>query len=162
MTDDGAFRNNDPSTSRAAARSINAALIRRRIMALLAAQTSPLNGFEISAALGLPTITVVPRLAPLRREGLIATAGTRPGPSGREQIAYVATTLGRAPGAGTAPVSPASPRRDPVAVARTLATALAALTEQARLSMVGGHGHLIDNAADALATARAAGIEPRP
>ena len=40
-----------------------------------------------------PTITVVPRLAPLRRKGMIAHVGNRPGPPPnlKSQMAYLVT-----------------------------------------------------------------------
>jgi DNA-binding MarR family transcriptional regulator len=93
--DQGAFRWTDPSTSRAAARSIKISRIMRMILEYLARLHDARNGWEISRALGMQTITAVPRLAPMRRWGLIQQIGERPGPSNRAQKAYVITDRGR-------------------------------------------------------------------
>jgi hypothetical protein len=101
MTDDeddddqGAFRWDDPDTSKKAARSIKVGRIMRLILRYIEPQREPRNGWEMSKALDLPTITVVPRLAPMRRNGLIKVMGTRPGPSNRGQVAYVITEMGK-------------------------------------------------------------------
>jgi hypothetical protein len=87
--DGGAFRWHDPRTSRDAAKSINVTRLKLQIMLYLRRVDQPRNGWEISVGLGLPTITVVPRLCGLRRDELITVAGTRPGPSMRSQIAYI-------------------------------------------------------------------------
>jgi hypothetical protein len=95
--DQGSFRFDDPATSVAAARSIKVGRIMRMIMTYLYQVKQPRNGWEMSEALELPTITVVPRLCPMRDDhGFIAVCGTRPGPSGRAQLAYVLTAKGEA------------------------------------------------------------------
>ena len=93
MSDIGGWRGTDPPTSEDAARSLSTVTIKATVLLWLAHQ-SPLNGWELAVRMKLPTITVVPRLAPLRRAGLIVQQGTRPGPSGRSQIAYVLTEVG--------------------------------------------------------------------
>ena len=93
MSDIGGWRGTDPPTSEEAAKSISTVTVKATVLLWLG-QRSPLNGWELSVLMKLPTITVVPRLAPLRRAGLIVQAGTRPGPSGRQQIAYVLTEAG--------------------------------------------------------------------
>jgi hypothetical protein len=94
----GAFRWSDPETSKKAARAIKVGPIMRRILKYLSALQQPRNGWEMAKALDLPTITVVPRLAPMRRSGLIKLMDeTRPGPPPKfcGQQAYEITDLGR-------------------------------------------------------------------
>lgn len=93
--DEGEFRWTDPETSKEAARTIKVSRIMRLILEYLAPLRDPRNGWEMSQALDMQTITVVPRLAPMRRLGFIAEFGTRPGPSNRSQIAYLITGKGR-------------------------------------------------------------------
>lgn len=97
MSDDGGYRKNDPWTSKRGARSIKARSIIRSILRALDKSRTPLNGWELSTALNMPTITVVPRLAPMRRDGWITLAGDRPGPPPKfvAQLAYVISDLGR-------------------------------------------------------------------
>jgi DNA-binding MarR family transcriptional regulator len=96
-TDQGEFRWTDPETSKAAAKSISISRLQMIVLRHLAALGGlPQNGWEMSRDLKMQTITVVPRLAPLRRHGLIAQVGTRPGPSNRSQIAYIITQRGLA------------------------------------------------------------------
>ena len=95
--DTGEFRWTDPETSKAAARSIHVSRLQIIVLRHLAARhDQPQNGWEMARDLKMQTITVVPRLAPLRRDGLIMSVGTRPGPSNRSQHAYVITPRGRA------------------------------------------------------------------
>jgi predicted transcriptional regulator len=91
---DGSSRRFDPTTSKKAARSVDTSGIKYTILLWLRRKPNPLNGWELSKLMEMPTITVVPRLAPLRRGGFIIQDGTRPGPSGRSQIAYVITSKG--------------------------------------------------------------------
>jgi hypothetical protein len=95
--DQGAFRWSDPETSKKAARSIKVGPLVRRILKHLAPLQEPRNGWEMSKALELPTITVVPRLAPMRRNGLIQLINKRPGPPPKfcDQGAYIITDVGR-------------------------------------------------------------------
>jgi DNA-binding MarR family transcriptional regulator len=97
MTDDdeGGYRDDDPETSKRAAKSFRPSAIMVEILQYLARMLTPKNGWEMSEALHYQTITVVPRLAPMRRRGLIEVVGTRPGPSDRSQMAYVITPKGR-------------------------------------------------------------------
>lgn len=89
----GAWRDTDPATSEDAARSIDTTTIKLAILQALKEQ-APRNGWELSLALEMATISVVPRLAPMREDGWIVQLGTRPGPTGRAQIAYALTDLG--------------------------------------------------------------------
>src|SRR5262245_18161402 len=95
MSNHGAWRYTDPITSELAALSINTATLRWAILRVLIASPCPVNGWELSYILDMPTITVVPRLCGLRDNGYIVQQGTRPGPTVRAQIAYVITGLGR-------------------------------------------------------------------
>jgi len=92
----GAFRFTDPSTSKRAARTVKVGPIMMKILRHLRAVGIPQNGAEISDALGMPTITVVPRLCPLRDDHrLIRQEGERINlKSGKAQIAYVLTERG--------------------------------------------------------------------
>jgi hypothetical protein len=95
MGEIGSWRDSDPSTSEEAARSIDATSIKYLILKELHETGSPLNGWELSVLLEMPTITVVPRLCPMRQGGWIMQQGERPGPTNRAQIAYVITEVGR-------------------------------------------------------------------
>src|SRR5215475_958976 len=87
-------RERDPATSEAAAKSIKVSRLQLLVLRTLATARTPLNGWEIAVKNELPTISIVPRLAPLRRMGLIDAQGKRGGPSGRDQIAYVISPAG--------------------------------------------------------------------
>ena len=93
--DEGAFRWTDPETSRRAAKTIKVSRIMRLILQKLEPLREPRNGWELSRALEMQTITVVPRLAPMRRLRFIEHVGERPGPSNRGQRAYIITDRGR-------------------------------------------------------------------
>jgi hypothetical protein len=94
--DQGAFRFTDPLTSRDAAKSIKVGPIMWKILEYLQHQPIPRNGQEITDALEMVSITVVPRLAPMRRWELIVDVGTSVNPrSGRMQMAYMITDKGR-------------------------------------------------------------------
>lgn len=95
MSESGAYRNNDPNTSAEAAWSVDVTSLKFMVLRTLRGANTPLNGWELAVLMKLPTITVVPRLAPLRRDGYIVDVGVRPGPSGRRQTAYVLTEQGR-------------------------------------------------------------------
>ena len=95
----GGFRWTDPATAIHAAMTVNVGKSEYAVMqVMLVANGRPINGWEISRALRWATISVVPRLAPLRRKGMIEQKGVRPGPppTRKSQIAYVITTRGRA------------------------------------------------------------------
>ena len=116
MSDDGQFRSSDPPSSRAGARSIKASKIAKRILDELSRCNHPLNGWELSQRLVKPTITVVPRLAPLRRADLIIHVGLRPGPPPKliGQMAYVIADRGREVLAGRVPEPPTDPDELPL------------------------------------------------
>ena len=120
MSDDGQFRSSDPPSSRAGARSIKASKIAREILEELSRCNHPLNGWELSQRLVKPTITVVPRLAPLRRAELIIHVGLRPGPPPKliGQMAYVISDKGREVLAGRVPPPPVDPDELPLTRAR--------------------------------------------
>lgn len=94
----GAWRWTDPQTAKESGLSINASAREYDVLRMLADQPGPLNGWEMSLVMRWPTITVVPRLAPLRRKGMIVQRATRPGPppNHKAQIAYVVTPYGLA------------------------------------------------------------------
>lgn len=108
MSDEGQFRSSDPPSSRAGARSVKVPRLMRLVLEELARCNHPLNGWELSQRLMLPTITVVPRLAPLRRREWIIPSGHRPGPPPKliGQIAYIISDKGREVLAGRMPVKP--------------------------------------------------------
>lgn len=89
----GAWRKDDPDTSEEAARSVDATTIMLAILKELAPGPS-LHGEELSVLLRMPTISVVPRLAPMRRDGWIFKDGKRVASSGRQQTCYVISPLG--------------------------------------------------------------------
>ena len=95
----GAWRWTDPATSEESAMTVNAGASEYAVLRVLAiADQRPMNGWEISEVLGWTTISVVPRLAPLRRKGMIEQRGLKPGPppKRKSQIAYVITARGMA------------------------------------------------------------------
>lgn len=83
-------RRTDPSTSRAAARSIDAGLqdIESKVLAAIAAAADGATWDEVSEATGLERATVSPRFKPLCEMGLIRANGTRKGKSGRRQTVW--------------------------------------------------------------------------
>lgn len=88
-------RHSDPDTSHDAADSIsgNGATRLENIVlhAVREAGASGANAWELQQATGLPNETLTPRLAPLRRKGLIRDSGTkRNGRGTRKQIVWVA------------------------------------------------------------------------
>lgn len=89
------YRCHDPSTSREAALSVNALHLEGLVYEWLSSQG--LRGGtseEIGRALGLPRDTISPRIAPLRRKGLVYDSSSRrQGHSGRKQIVWVAQDL---------------------------------------------------------------------
>lgn len=94
--DQGAFRWDDPDTSKDAAASVKVGPIMWKILEYLQHQPIPRNGQEMADGLDIPTITVVPRLAPMRRKELIQLVGTSVNPhSGRMQGTYVISERGR-------------------------------------------------------------------
>jgi hypothetical protein len=102
MSDDddvGGYRSTDPSTSKDAAEAINTSDLEWKVLKALEHAPFMLNGFDLTQRMGYrQTITIVPRLAPLRRRGLIEIVGKTPGPPPkyRAQNAYVITLKGRA------------------------------------------------------------------
>jgi hypothetical protein len=86
------FRTTDPSTSREAAVGLCTAHLEGLVYDWIRAQG--FNGAtseEVSVSLGLPRVTVSPRLAPLKRKGFVCSTNRRRlGASGRSQIVWVA------------------------------------------------------------------------
>jgi hypothetical protein len=92
----GGSRRDDPPTSKEAAGLVDAEGLLWRVLLSLR-HGKPRNGWEISRAMGVQTITAVPRLAPLRRQHAIQKVlPRRPGPTGVDQSAYVITATGHA------------------------------------------------------------------
>ena len=83
----------DPSTSQEAAKSMKgsrAAALEQQVAAAVAAAENGLTAAEIEGATGIKNESLTPRLAPLRRKGVIADSGIkRRGNSGRKQIVWV-------------------------------------------------------------------------
>ena len=95
----GGYRWTDPSTSRDSAHSVDASAREYDVLRMLSGYPEqPLNGWEMSNIMQWPTITVVLRLAPLRRKGMIEQRGHRSGPPPnlKSQIAYLITPYGLA------------------------------------------------------------------
>ena len=70
-------RRADPDTSRAAAARIDGTTLCDRVLAELSRGDATTH--ELAARMGLSLVTVSPRLAPLRRAGLVVEAGKRDG-----------------------------------------------------------------------------------
>jgi hypothetical protein len=97
----GGFRWTDPATAVASAMTVNVAAREYDVLRMLSLPRligHPINGWEMSQLLGWTTISTVPRLAPLRRKGMIEKVGVRPGPppTHKAQDAYVITPRGHA------------------------------------------------------------------
>lgn len=85
----GAYRTDDPETSKAAARSIDAAMLEEEVLWAVAHSTNGLTAFEIADKLGMALNSISPRTAPLQRKNLIEDSGRRrKGPSGRSSIVW--------------------------------------------------------------------------
>jgi hypothetical protein len=119
MSDEGGYRRDDPPTAKKSARTVKVHAIKRKILDILSRINHPLNGWELSQHLNMPTISVVPRLAPMRRDGWIIEVGTRPGPPPKlkDQMAYVISDLGRAVLLGV-PVPPSEPEQPELPLTR--------------------------------------------
>lgn len=70
-------RRTDPDTSRSAAARIDGSGLAERVLGALADGDATTH--ELAERLGLSLVTVSPRLAPLRRKGLVVEAGRRDG-----------------------------------------------------------------------------------
>lgn len=70
-------RRSDPDTSRAAAAKVSGETLAARVLAELAKGSATTH--ELAERLGLSLVTVSPRLAPLRRKGLVVAVGRRDG-----------------------------------------------------------------------------------
>ena len=95
---EGGARRGDPKTSKGAARTLKTEGLMWQVL-LSMRHGQPRNGWEIAVAMGMETQkdTVVPRLAPLRRQhAILNVTPNRPGPTGHGQLAYVITDKGRA------------------------------------------------------------------
>ena len=84
-------RNTDPHTSHEAAEGVRGQLPLLEGKVLEAIESSPtgMNAWEIESTTNIPNQTCTPRLAPLRRKGLIVDSGERrPGSTGKKQIVW--------------------------------------------------------------------------
>jgi len=91
-------RTSDPETAKSSGRSVKAEGLMWQVLLSLR-HGLPRNGWEIAIAMGMERMkdTVVPRLAPLRRQhAIMPVEPNRRGPTGVGQIAYVITDKGRA------------------------------------------------------------------
>lgn len=87
----GAYRANDPETSKEAAQ-FDVTRLEGEVYAIL--KTRPSTTEEIAAMMGRPLQSITPRIAPLRRKGYIFDTGVRrPGLAGRSRIVFAATTV---------------------------------------------------------------------
>jgi len=93
----GGYRWTDPQTAVDSAKTVNVMAREYDVLVLLSHQIEPRNGWEMSQELGWQTISVVPRLAPLRRKGMILHVGSRPGPppKRKSQMAYIISPVGQ-------------------------------------------------------------------
>jgi hypothetical protein len=86
-------RGEDPNTSHAAAESVRgqqANELETRVIRALMKYPEGLASYEIECLTGIPNQSLTPRLAPLRRKGLIKDSGfRRVAPSGRQQTVWV-------------------------------------------------------------------------
>ena len=97
----GAWRWTDPDTSEASAMTVDASAREYDVLRLLSnpkLRDQPINAWEMSVLLGWTIVSLSPRIAPLRRNGMIEERGRRPGPPPKckSQIAYVITPRGLA------------------------------------------------------------------
>ena len=90
----GLARNSDPETSHEAARSVAISYLEGKVLGALNEADDGHTTEELSDLLGLPRVTVSPRMAPLVRKGLVyASAKRRRGNSGRNSIVFYATRV---------------------------------------------------------------------
>lgn len=83
----GAFREDDPDTSKAAATSVDTAALERIVLDILKGRPSTTH--ELADASGIQLVSISPRLAPLCRKGLVEDSGVkRTGPSNRVSIVW--------------------------------------------------------------------------
>lgn len=95
----GGYRWTDPYTARDSAETVDTTAREYDVLTMLKQHRGQLlNGWEMSKLLGWTTISVVPRLCPLREKGLIEQRGTRPGPppAHKAQLAYQISAKGLA------------------------------------------------------------------
>lgn len=93
-----AARTTDPPTSHAAARSLDPRRVGRQVQdVVLVVANSPSGAIcaEIAERLGRDRGCVARRCTDAVRHGYLRVDGTRPGPSGREQMNFRATALGQ-------------------------------------------------------------------
>lgn len=91
--DSGAYaRATDPSTSAAAAASVQVPDLEHQVRLALLRCPAGLTSYELADRLGLSVVTVSPRLRPLVGKGLVIDSGERrEGDSGRKRIVWKAT-----------------------------------------------------------------------
>lgn len=87
----GLARNTDPDTSHEAAK-LNTTTLESRVFEVINAN-GPMTTEEIARATGIDLQSITPRIAPLRRKGMIYDTGMRKkGEAGRPRIVWAAAT----------------------------------------------------------------------
>jgi len=72
----GAFRADDPDTSRAAAAGVNTAVLEQTVLDLLG-RVGPSTTHELADMSEIQLVSISPRIAPLRRKGLVEASGEK-------------------------------------------------------------------------------------
>lgn len=89
MSTEALARATDPSTSHAAAASIEPTALEDRVLQCLRRNPHGLTSTEIAERLNLAPWTVSPRIKPMREKGLVLDSGIkRKGASGRSSIVW--------------------------------------------------------------------------
>jgi hypothetical protein len=87
----GRARHSDPPTAKAAARTISVERLEKRIVELLREYPTGFTTHELSEELGIPLVSISPRMAPLKRKTLVQDSGdTRRTGTGRASIVWKA------------------------------------------------------------------------
>lgn len=86
----GAARHTDPSTSFDAANSVNVAELEQKVWACLASEGAATTEELTDRLSPLSLVTISPRMAPLRRKGLVRGIGKKRNRSGRAAIIWEA------------------------------------------------------------------------
>lgn len=85
-------RRTDPSTSRAAAATVNTTELENTVLDALRAFPRGATTYQLAAHLQASLVSISPRMKPLVSKGLVRDSGTRSrGPSGRNQTVWVKT-----------------------------------------------------------------------